>query len=131
MQYLAKKWAATLHIHNFLNSFFTYRTYLYNISSSTMELNKKHEWLNNGAEGSKCSESHYVAYDGDCYNYVMSADKKSDDLFVICAAAGVEPLCKLMKFEVGFIIYCYLYVISRPHRPHRVEWSIKEICFYL
>jgi len=75
------------------------RTYLYNISSSTMELNKKHEWLNNGAEGSKCSESHYVAYDGDCYNYVMSADKKSDDLFVICAAAGVEPLCKLMKFE--------------------------------
>lgn len=65
-----------------------------------MELNKEYKWENGPDEGLKCSSSHYVAYDGDCYDYVMSADKKSDDLFVICAAAGVEPLCKLMKYEV-------------------------------
>lgn len=75
------------------------RSYLYNISSSTMEVYNAHKWANSIGEGNICNESHRQVYNDDCFNYVMSADKKNDELFVICTAAGVEPLCKLMEFE--------------------------------
>ena len=65
-----------------------------------MELNKEYKWENGQDEGLKCSSSHYVAYDGACYDYVMLVDKKSDDLFVICAAAGVETRVKSRKYGV-------------------------------
>lgn len=75
------------------------RSYLYNVSLPYMQLNKAHQWINGDREGNMCRDQHYSVYDWDCYNYVMSAVKKTDDLFVICADAGVESLCKRMNFE--------------------------------
>ena len=76
------------------------RSFLYNVSSATMQLNTVYKWVND-IEGTMCNDSYaiYKFYEGDCFNYVMSARKVEDERFVICTSAGVEPLCKTLDYD--------------------------------
>ena len=65
------------------------RSFLYNISTATMQLNVAYRWVNDFGVGTICNDSHHLAYDGDCFNYVMSASKENDTRFVICTAAEI------------------------------------------
>ena len=75
------------------------RSFLYNVSTATMQLNVAYRWVNDFGVGTICNDSHHLAYDGDCFNYVMSASKENDTRFVVCTAAGVESVCKLLRYE--------------------------------
>ena len=80
------------------------RSFLYNVSSATMQLNTVYKWVNEFGVGTICNDSHHVVYDEDCFNYVMSASYKNETRFVICAAAGVEPVCKLLSYENAWML---------------------------